>query len=1021
MSSRPRHTEFTLTVIEICHLACILTHRVSFAMPSSPGRHANEHEAAFLACYPRLIGRARQLADREISAEDLVHDAFVQFTLQRPDLRGIGNLDAYLFVLLRNLHLSRVRRSSALALARRAIVDFESAELGLATADECARIDAFQELADICRFACIRRHASCAASVLILRFFHGYSPFEIARLARCSVKVVDDRLHLARREAKLRRHAAVEPSSAPDLPVTLPSADAADFLAALRDYIFRTSCRPCPSAQLSGGEALSTQELAHLVACRSCLERASQDLCIPPPRDRSPDNAVERGPRSFPQRVADLSVARRARHPAPTSGAWSSAVRGRQERRPAELQVAANGIILGSHRVGSGVTEARLSIRIAEPLGFVEVLDEEGCSLLLLCVDPLPEGAIEQSAEIPLSDRRRLRVVLSFREDWPSLLVVYESPALVWQHVVAPSVMATAVPVTHCPSWPPRDPHPLLALGVRGVRRWCRALLGPFAAAVPALRGSLATLPSPVRACASMVIVVLIVLAAIVTLDRRATPLSAATVLERTASTESRAMRQPQHAVRRRLLIEERMLPARTLVAERRVELWWDAARGRTSIRLYDSHDKLLLDTYAAGYKMPLHSSQAKAAALSLDKVWALEPSAAIFSTLVDTEVVDLAEHDDAYVLSWREEGSDVGLIGVALRVDKAAGRAVEQTLVVRGSDLATREFRLAEISFAMIPPDLVDPKVFELQDTATSRQPEETVARGVASSAVRSAVGSVTSSGATEIEAWLALHALRLHFGPLAGVNRTADGDLTVSVRVSGRERAEALRTALADIASRPGVTLDVRGDASNRLVDSPAGELGPDELSMLPSYSVLHTHFSQTADATVTDRLIGSLAQWADAQSQKMATELASLEYFLDHWPPARVTTLDLDRAARWQTIVRDHIDALGSTASELGGRLQPLVARMNPVSAVLPAPVTIELEPALAELSTSVRRQRDIAVASFQPDGGSREVTMEDVADLLRIYGRIGTLAEGFRGPWSLVTQKPSNRMPSTGPLR
>jgi DNA-directed RNA polymerase specialized sigma24 family protein len=40
-------------------------------------------------------------------AENLMHDAFVQFALSRPDLKHIQNLEAYLYMTLKNTHLSQ--------------------------------------------------------------------------------------------------------------------------------------------------------------------------------------------------------------------------------------------------------------------------------------------------------------------------------------------------------------------------------------------------------------------------------------------------------------------------------------------------------------------------------------------------------------------------------------------------------------------------------------------------------------------------------------------------------------------------------------------------------------------------------------------------------------------------------------------------------------------------------------------------------------------------------------------------
>src|SRR2546421_6451210 len=104
--------------------------------PSKIAPHVERHEELFLARYSRLRVWALQLTknDRE-RAEDLVHDAYIQFTLTRPRLDAISNLDGYLYSMLRNLHLSQVRRLLRQRQRTLSIVDYDSAEIGLRAAD----------------------------------------------------------------------------------------------------------------------------------------------------------------------------------------------------------------------------------------------------------------------------------------------------------------------------------------------------------------------------------------------------------------------------------------------------------------------------------------------------------------------------------------------------------------------------------------------------------------------------------------------------------------------------------------------------------------------------------------------------------------------------------------------------------------------------------------------------------------------------------------------------------------------
>ena len=62
--------------------------------------------------YERLYGWALQLTGQDRQrAEDLLHDAFVQFSLSLTELETIQHLDAYLYGMLRNIYLAQTRRA----------------------------------------------------------------------------------------------------------------------------------------------------------------------------------------------------------------------------------------------------------------------------------------------------------------------------------------------------------------------------------------------------------------------------------------------------------------------------------------------------------------------------------------------------------------------------------------------------------------------------------------------------------------------------------------------------------------------------------------------------------------------------------------------------------------------------------------------------------------------------------------------------------------------------------------------
>ena len=104
--------------------------------PSKISPEFETHEELFLGRYRQLRAWALQLTENNPQqAEDLVHDTYIQFTLARPDLNTVENVNGYLYRMMRNLNVSRLRRSQRKQNSTLSIVDYDSAELGLRSAD----------------------------------------------------------------------------------------------------------------------------------------------------------------------------------------------------------------------------------------------------------------------------------------------------------------------------------------------------------------------------------------------------------------------------------------------------------------------------------------------------------------------------------------------------------------------------------------------------------------------------------------------------------------------------------------------------------------------------------------------------------------------------------------------------------------------------------------------------------------------------------------------------------------------
>jgi RNA polymerase sigma factor (sigma-70 family) len=265
------------------------------------------HEDVFVEHYQRLLEQALHITSHSRSAaEDLVHDAFIQFTLSEPDLGAIRDLDSYLFIVLRNLHLSQVRRASQAQFVPLSIADYDSAEIGLRAIDVQSHLQVAEELRQICRYACVRKESSKAGSIMILRFFHGYYTSEIAQVVRASRRTVYEWLLIARREAKLfledphsLKFIVAQDGMELETPRHSTAQTRKDLLCELRESIFqsrRGSCLPIKNLQklysAPDDKAIESRVLAHIVSCPRCLEEVNKLKGLPPFSDRYPTDTL---------------------------------------------------------------------------------------------------------------------------------------------------------------------------------------------------------------------------------------------------------------------------------------------------------------------------------------------------------------------------------------------------------------------------------------------------------------------------------------------------------------------------------------------------------------------------------------------------------------------------------------------------------------------------------------------------------------------------------------------------------
>ena len=895
----------------------------------NPWRIAESHEDLFVQRYNRLVGMALQLTghDRE-QAEDLVHEAFVEFTLSRPDLDSINNLEGYLYGMLRNLHLSQVRRAARRHTQSLSLLDYDSAEIGLRSSDPRDRIRAKDELRDVCSYACLRKETSKAGSVLLLRFFHGYYPVEIAQVLRSPRRAVDDWLRIARREAKLylenpRRLNPIRLSVAADALQFATGQPAGDYLGELRTTIFSSrkgSCLPLDRLRrlyLSAeSDPIDCELLGHIVSCVRCLDEVNQLLGLPPLSGRFPNDMI--GPDSHPH--GGLGNGGRGSGDKPVKS-LSHRARDVFEHSPRELRISVNGFILGSQRISAELSEQSLNINAGEKIGFVEVFSEQEIRLAFINVEAPPDGPVRQRTAVALSEGRTIELEVSFSDPWPTVHALYQDP--VAARTLDTEEAGPVVSARHAP-----------ARRASFLSRWWRQI----AASGILLR------PGSITA------VLAILLIGILTFFRiPSRPVLAAELLRRAGALEEAARADSNFVVHRALSLEERVPGSGSPISRRRIESW---ASGRSALkarRFYDEQGKLIAGVWSRDdgsrtiYRKGLHPealSQETETPVSFDaaSIWLFDPSARTYLSLIPrVEKATVQERSGAYVISYEDpSGPAMEIVRATLVLNRDDLHPVEQTLLVR-SAAGLREYRLVESLFERLPAATIAPRVFE---------PDRELFIG-ASDRVRPAISQGTDVGVpplapatmsaaelvdVEAEALYQMHSVGVCLREQAEVT-SVGGMLQVQAIVETEARKAEVLRALAGVMQKPAVKVDVStfAEAAQRQVVLSSGppKLGRVERArdQMPAYADLRSYFSQHfEDGSKVEDEAGRFSARMLGRSREALRHAWALKRHLTELSLGGLAG-DGTAQSRIRAMIREHARVVERETKALRGELQPI----------------------------------------------------------------------------------------------
>ncbi|HEY2962901.1 MAG TPA: RNA polymerase sigma factor [Pyrinomonadaceae bacterium] len=980
-------------------------------------------EQLFTERYQTLLAWAMRLTHQQReSAEDLVQDAFVQFMLARTQLEEIENIDGYLRRVLRNMYISRMTRlAQRLHDTALSIADYDTFRLGWTAIEPPRRMQAAEQLHQICAYACFRKESSRAGSVLILRFFLDYFPTEIASILSSNRHCVDQWQRLARREVKVfiedpARLRFVDTKTTATHPwARYPSSDC-DLMLALRAMIFESRQGTCLSredllAAYTAGrtEALSTTELAHVVSCRSCLDSVNATLGLPLLEERYPaEDCSHDEPPQDPMGGGGSGGA-----PTSVPVKFKHQLRETREHKPSELRIAVNGAQLSSLKVSSELSELNLNLACDEPIEFIEVLSEQDVQLLFLSISDAVVEA-DQWAEIELSDGRILAVCFRMH-DGPALHVVYDNPG-------AKDLSAAECAVENFLSSPLTIVHDISERGVHDRLSWARHFFGSLRNALQRRTG-VAEEASPSTSMTSLGLsgqpayvyggrswkspaLLVVLLMALATggwwfykTSLNTTP-SATTLLARAALAETDRGQLANRVGHRSINLEIRRSSEGAVISRQTVESWENYDRRQRIQRLYDDGGRLLaVSTQSAdGSRVVYHhhskGPQPRGATpdgllLDLDDVWQLTPLATQFNAIIaDAGAAAVRQDAAGYVVTF-EKGKTVGasrLVKATLTLARSDLHAIEQTLVVqRGDEL--REYKFVETKFDLLHTEDVAPGVFEIEPElageASASRTGDSGLRKLGTGPASSTSTTAFASAELEVDVAYLLNHVKADRSEQVTLTRSASGSLRVEGVVENAARREEFLRALGPVRHNPAVTIQIQtvaeaskqqtapGTQSVREVKETANTIAvDDELRNYYSNRGLSGEALDEAVRTYSSRVVnhGYRALFHAVELKRLVSRFARVD----------MRAVAPDARSKWLEMMGEHASAYARETAALRRELQPVFLSETSPDVIEDFAISSD-----ADLARAVERLHRLAIASNEAIGQAFTISTQSSA--------------------------------------
>lgn len=935
------------------------------------------HEEIFIQYYSRLRNWAVQITGQDYAlAEDLLHDAFIQFTHSQPNLENIENLDGYLYGVIRNLHLSHLRKTARRNKYQPSIIEFETARLGLRSANAHDNFQVQEELKRICYYLCLRKETARAASVMILRFFHGYFPGEIAQILCTTPQAVKVRLRLARIEAKTALEIPesikrIEENLPPGLILTESFRNNSDLTTALGEIIFRSHAGDCLEDEALRNlyretrdeqqQPVETATLAHLVSCRKCLDIVNALLNLPPISERyavdfvGKDNGRHGGSNGSGGNMDEDKISK-IRH--------KSRRESREifEHEPRELFVSVNGHLQGSQKITRNRNKQSLKIDCAEPLQFVEVFSEQNVRLAFISLSET-RASENQNCQVNLSDHRSLDLHL-IRSGAETLIeVVYTDPFFEAAEILlAQKLASNQLPAFLQSEKSSAQPAALFAsLPESGKQRRLAALAGSLKDKFfPGGFGF-----NPLTATATLAIFVVLALA-IGRFLIFVPDVSAREILARAGSGEEVAETAFGAILYRAIILEERRAASGELLRRNKIETWHDAAKKLSVRRLYNEKNQLIagewrrkdgVSTYYVPEMMPelRRVPTDKEVVADAENIWRLSVSAKGFESLVESpEKAEIEKRGDNYVVSYQTDKNQ-GIVKAVL-VLNGEMRASEQILTIR-KDNEDREFRFTETHFEKKSPETVETSVFEPGKELVKQSPviaaagnRETEKAGQEQTQTQSnqavnaeknpTVATSAAAAATqelEVKVLELLNNANAFAGDQISIVKTPEGKLRINGIVDARSRKEEILNSLAAVRGNPALQINIltaeeaalnksgrRGATTPGTIENVTVE----SRNLIPAGAALRNYFS--GSGLPEDKIDAEIRRFASnvlAKSSQMRRAALSMKQIAERFSVSDLEKMDEQTRGQWRKLVRQNAGNLLRQSEALRNDLRPV----------------------------------------------------------------------------------------------